>query len=694
VTNLTIGDATTKTNLWVDLGSIGGSPAVDRIDVTNRLKIFNTPDAIDATVTINPLATQIAPTQLLFDNRGRLQLITYSSLDTANGGGGMFGFASGFATEQYMGNNYAVEQTPTSVDLTFWKIDDPANAYWRGGTADNITSWNSFKDRTSDTNFFTTATGSDNTLQVPGENTNVFFANSGYAPANLATTLDKSFLINSLNFSSITGLNPVSIAPGTGTGILLTLVGKDINGNTGTRGINVASGTQSAVTITADILLGGDQVWNNDGSGGLFIAGSEVTGPLKELDITGSGHTTISAALKMTGSNEFSKSGGGTLTLSGANTYTLPTNIAEGILEITGAGTLGDGSGVVTIADAGSLIMNQSGSTTVSNYVRSSATYTNGGSFTQSGTGTTILTNDNNLFFGSVDVSRGTLVAAGNVGSIQYASSINVGGSGNVATLIAGGSISGVTTLQGLNIQSQGTLSPGASATGNHEVIGELDAGTVRVTIAAGSTFTFQFMGGLRAYDSVNNGDDPTGVVDADDASYQLANGAGTAWDLLYASDLDLAVGVNGKVNLTVISMSDLTTPGVNPAGVGNVRPLDPNAQLGTPETLHWLFANTTGGVTLNGATITGDINDYFNIDSSQVQPPADAPFTGSFYVTLVGNDLYLNYAAVPEPGSLLLMGIAGLGFGGMGWKKRRRKQAEDAAKGEEAAPEAAAEMA
>ena len=63
-----------------------------------------------------------------------------------------------------------------------------------------------------------------------------------------------------------------------------------------------------------------------------------------------------------------------------------------------------------------------------------------------------------------------------------------------------------------------------------------------------------------------------------------------------------------------------------------------------------------------------------------QVQPPADAPFTGSFYVSLVGNDLYLNYAAVPEPGSLLLMGIAGLGFGGMGWKKRRRKSADEAA--------------
>jgi autotransporter-associated beta strand protein len=683
VTNLTVSDATTKTNLWVDLGSNGSTPAVDRIDVTNRLKIFNTPDAIDATVTLNPLATQIAPTQLLFDNRGRLQLITYSSLDTTTGGGGMFGFASGLATEQYMGNNYAVEQTPTSVDLTFWKIDDPTNAYWRGGTADNITSWNSFKDQTSDTNFFTTATGNDNTLQVPGENTNVFFANTGYAAANLATTLDKSFLINSLNFSSITGFNPVSIAPGSGTDIFLTLVGKDINGNTGTRGINVASDTQSAITITADILLGGDQVWNNDGFGGLFIAGSQVTGPLKELDITGSGHTTISAALKMTGSNEFSKSGDGTLTLSGANTYTLPTNIAGGIVEITGAGTFGDGSGVVTIADAGSVVMNQSGSTTISNYIRSSAVFTSGGSFTQSGTGTTILTNDNDLFYGSVAVSRGTLVSAGSgLGSLQKASTITVGGAGNVATLVARGSLQGlgIATIQGLHIQNQGVLSPGASATGNHEVIGMLDAITAPITMAAGSTFNFQFLGGLRAYDSVNGNDDPSGTVDADDASYQLANGAGTAWDLLYASSLNLDLGLNGKIDLKVISMADLSTPGENPSGVDPLKPLDPNALPGTPQTLHWLFANTSNGVTLNGTTITGDINDYFNIDSSQVQPPADAPFTGSFYVSLVGNDLYLNYAAVPEPGSLLLMGIAGLGFGGMGWKKRRRKLAEEAA--------------
>ena len=108
------------------------------------------------------------------------------------------------------------------------------------------------------------------------------------------------------------------------------------------------------------------------------------------------------------------------------------------------------------------------------------------------------------------------------------------------------------------------------------------------------------------------------------------------------------------------------------------------------PSTLHWLFASTQSGVTLNGTPITGDINDYFTVDSSQVQPQPGTPnFYGSFYVTMVGNDLYLNYAAVPEPGSLLLMGIAGLGFGGMSWKKRRRKLAQEAAK--KAAEEAAA---
>lgn len=50
---------------------------------------------------------------------------------------------------------------------------------------------------------------------------------------------------------------------------------------------------------------------------------------------------------------------------------------------------------------------------------------------------------------------------------------------------------------------------------------------------------------------------------------------------------------------------------------------------------------------------------------------------TASSAVVVVGlssfnSDLYINYAAVPEPGNLLWVGLAGLGFAGYRRHKRR----------------------
>ena len=53
----------------------------------------------------------------------------------------------------------------------------------------------------------------------------------------------------------------------------------------------------------------------------------------------------------------------------------------------------------------------------------------------------------------------------------------------------------------------------------------------------------------------------------------------------------------------------------------------------------------------------------------------------GTFWLSAIGNDLYINYSSVPEPGSMILIGIAGLGMAGFRWSKRRRKFDGDADK-------------
>ena len=552
--------------------------------------------------------------------------------------------------------------------------DAITNAYWKGGiVASDPASRRSWAAYTGTfENNFTLADGSAPLNQLPSDTTNVFFAATGALAVDLATTLDQSFTINSLNFTAATGTSPIGISPGTVTGNALTLLAANVNGNIGNRGITVASGATSPITLSTDIVLGGDQTWHNDGSAGLVVFGSKITGSNMQLTIEGTGDTTIGAALQLTrdagATDQFIKAGSGKLTLTALNTHSIPTTINGGILEIAGDGTLGTGDSIVTLAAGATLQFNQTGNLEVGNLIRSDSG--DHGLIKQIGTGTTILTNDNLQYGGAVVVTNGTLVsaAAGNIGPLYGASSITVGGSGgNSARLVASG------TLSQVAIGDQGIFSPGASATANHETVGWVEAGAV--TLAAGSTFTFQFLGGLRAYDSANAAEDPSGIVDADDAAYQLANGAGTAWDLLYASSLNLDVGTNGKIHLKLVSMSDPSTPGISAGGFGSIA-LDPDPQLGTPETMHWLFAGTSG-VTLNGVGITGDINDYFQIDSSSVQSTSGANFDGSFYVSLVGNDLYLNYSAVPEPGSLVFIGIATLGFGLRRWRRRKAADAQ-----------------
>ncbi|MBL9090824.1 MAG: PEP-CTERM sorting domain-containing protein, partial [Planctomycetaceae bacterium] len=50
----------------------------------------------------------------------------------------------------------------------------------------------------------------------------------------------------------------------------------------------------------------------------------------------------------------------------------------------------------------------------------------------------------------------------------------------------------------------------------------------------------------------------------------------------------------------------------------------------------------------------------------------------GTFWVSAVGNNLYVNYSSVPEPGSMILIGIAGLGMAGFRWSKRRGRRDEE----------------
>ena len=115
------------------------------------------------------------------------------------------------------------------------------------------------------------------------------------------------------------------------------------------------------------------------------------------------------------------KLGGGTLILTGTNTYEGSTTISEGTLQLGDGGTTGsiDHTSGVSVADNASLAFNRSDNVTFSRVVEGE------GSLVQMGTGRTILT-ANNIYTGETRVESGALQIGGSAGNINHTSGVSV----------------------------------------------------------------------------------------------------------------------------------------------------------------------------------------------------------------------------------------------------------------------------
>ena len=249
---------------------------------------------------------------------------------------------------------------------------------WKGGTS-NL--W-------SDNNWSSTPSGSDD-RNFPSSGADLVFSVTGTTPQNQNTVLDLDAEIDSLTIND----NVAVTIAGTNT---LTISG--VGANTG---ITVNSGA-GLTTISSNLVLAGasdDIVVNN--AAGLIISG------------------------QIAGTVGLTKSGSGTLTLTGAETYTGGTAITGGVLQLGNGVTAGSSfaaSSLVTVDPASALALNlksgetlannvtnngvvaalQSGVTTISGHI------SGGGNFLQNGAGRTILTGAN-TYTGSTVVGAGTL---------------------------------------------------------------------------------------------------------------------------------------------------------------------------------------------------------------------------------------------------------------------------------------------
>ncbi|MGU3494197.1 autotransporter-associated beta strand repeat-containing protein [Xanthobacteraceae bacterium A53D] len=326
---------------------------------------------------------------------------------------------------------------------------------------------------------------------------------------------------------------------GTGT---LTLSGT----NTFSGGTTISEG---AILVTSAAALGTGGL-NLQGQGALQANGTfTYTGGISLAPISGSGGGTFQVADAETltlsgavsGAGALTKTGAGTLVLSGTNTYSGATNVDVGTLVASGGQAIGDTSAVSVATGATFVLQNDEtiggligagsvqlagGSLTLGGD-NTSTTYSGvmsgTGGLTKTGSGTLSLTGTN-TFTGTTTVASGALALSGAVGGdVTVQNLANLSGGGTVAgtvTVQDGGTLSGTQTsgltMGGLSLAANATLGvtlgTPSVASGIFTVNGDVTLdGTLAVTTSTGFGFgvyrVINYTGAL-----TNNGMTLTGV--------------------------------------------------------------------------------------------------------------------------------------------------------------------------------------
>ena len=207
-----------------------------------------------------------------------------------------------------------------------------------------------------------------------------------------------------------------------------------------------------AILMAGTVNVGGSapSTYNQlDGGVGLSILNTtfnvaNVTGNA-DADFTINGGIRQVPAL---GVGNLTKSGTGTLTITGTSSYAGATNINDGTVTVGGAGTLGNAGYVadITLAANGSTL----------NFASSAAqtcfgTISGSGSVIQSGTGVFTLLGDNS-YTGPTSVTAGTLQVDGHI-------------EGSAITVAAGGTVGGSGGVGSVVISANGNIAPGSAET-------------------------------------------------------------------------------------------------------------------------------------------------------------------------------------------------------------------------------------
>ena len=391
---------------------------------------------------------------------GSQQLIAgdFSASGTTN-------FALGSTTNTSYLNGYTLSLRETGTGL--W-LDESStsSAYWKGGTS---SSWAAIG------NFTTDAGGTSVRSNALDSSTNVIFNATGAANFS-TTTLDGSYVISGLAFAA----GGVAINNGGGTNTLTIATGAGITVNSGLGAVTE--------TIGANVVLGSTQTWT-------------VTDAASTLAVSG----TVSGS----GSN-LTKSGSGTLVLSGTNSYSGSTGVTAGILNIQSGGALAGSSGV-TVSGGAALQLQGTITTTAATPLT-----LNGAGVSSAGALENV--SDANTYSGLITLGSATMIGS-DAGSLTLSNTGTISGSGYNLTLTGAGNGS----LAGIIGTGSGSLTKSGNGTWTLGGANTYGGGTT----VTGGTLALTGAGTLGSVDNsltVNTG----GTLDLGGTSQTVGNFTGT----------------------------------------------------------------------------------------------------------------------------------------------------------------------
>lgn len=401
---------------------------------------------------------------------GTTWTIGYNSDFFDRGTGNTFNIQAGAAVTSSAINYFGYFSNATSNSI----LVDGASSVWNTSTLDLANQ------------------GSSNTITI--SNAGTINTNGGVTLGVNGAASNNSVTITGTGSSWKLNNNNLSVGGGSGNAINVSSGGDLNNINTLTLGgtnaaLNLGNGTGISTTSMNLVNLSAASSRLNFNSGRLTARqnGALVQGA-GEIVLNGAAYVSTTFAAStitnvISGAGSLTKEGAGQLTLSGASTYTGATIISAGTLQIGNGGTSGSLSTSSAITNNATLVFNRSN--TVAQGTDFASVIDGTGAVTQAGGGALVLTGAN-TYSGATTVSSGSIVANNTSGSATGSGALVV----NSGSVLSGtGRVNTGTNAITLN----GTLTLGDTTLGS-VVRTDLELGTTGGSgITLGATGVMQF---------------------------------------------------------------------------------------------------------------------------------------------------------------------------------------------------------